>query len=148
MGNKVKEYRLQLKLTQEQLGRRVGIHGASISNIERGDHNPSQGVRRMIADALQMPVDDVFPPQTKATVDEPPKIKPWTLKPGDRVTVARPDKKWTDIDGTILRKARRDCGTVLEVYPFVALVQMDKGYRECWTRQDVADERLRYVAQE
>jgi transcriptional regulator with XRE-family HTH domain len=43
--------RVQLKLTQAQLARRVGTTPSVISRLERGDHEPSTSTLRKIAEA-------------------------------------------------------------------------------------------------
>ncbi len=39
--NKLKEYRAQKGINQQELGRLVGVSRQTISLIERGDYNPS-----------------------------------------------------------------------------------------------------------
>lgn len=54
IGKKVKERRLQLKLTQMGLSRRSGISQATISKIENGLMEPGCIVLKQIAIALEV----------------------------------------------------------------------------------------------
>ncbi len=46
--------------SQRKLGRETGISGAYLSQIERGERNPSPTVAKKIADALGKEFDDLF----------------------------------------------------------------------------------------
>jgi len=60
LGNKVREIRLQHKISQEELGFRVGNSGKQIGRVERGEHNVSTCMIFAIAKAIDVPVKDFF----------------------------------------------------------------------------------------
>lgn len=51
-GNAVRKRRRQLKVSQEELGFRAGLHRTYISQIERGLKSPSLNVISVLAKAL------------------------------------------------------------------------------------------------
>jgi transcriptional regulator with XRE-family HTH domain len=51
-GKKVRQIRLDKKLSQGDIARRLKLHRSYISGIERGVRNPSLGVVEKIAKAL------------------------------------------------------------------------------------------------
>ena len=58
--NKVKEFRSNMNLNQQQLGEIVGASRQTISSIERGDYSPSIVLALKIAHVFQAPVEEVF----------------------------------------------------------------------------------------
>jgi transcriptional regulator with XRE-family HTH domain len=54
LGRAVARRRHELKLTQEQLALRSGLHQRWISNVETGKRNPSYGSLRRLACALDL----------------------------------------------------------------------------------------------
>lgn len=58
--NKVKEFRSNMNLNQQQLGEIVGASRQTISSIERGDYSPSIVLALKIAHVFQVPVEEVF----------------------------------------------------------------------------------------
>ncbi|MBP3398372.1 MAG: helix-turn-helix transcriptional regulator [Erysipelotrichaceae bacterium] len=58
--NKVKEFRTNMNLNQQQLGEIVGASRQTISSIERGDYSPSIVLALKIAHVFQAPVEEVF----------------------------------------------------------------------------------------
>jgi transcriptional regulator with XRE-family HTH domain len=59
-GFAVRTRREELKLTQEELAERVGIHRTYLSNIERGTRNPSLVNIDKIAATLAMSLSELF----------------------------------------------------------------------------------------
>ena len=59
-GKRIQFLRLSAKITQEALATSVGVTTESISNIERGIYGPSFDTLQKIAEALQLPVRDLF----------------------------------------------------------------------------------------
>lgn len=57
---KIKEYRVQKNLTQEQLSERVGVRRETIVFLEQGKYNPSLKLALGIARELKVPVDELF----------------------------------------------------------------------------------------
>ena len=58
--NKLKEYRAQKGINQQELGKLVGVSRQTISLIERGDYNPSITLCRKLAKLLDVSVEDIF----------------------------------------------------------------------------------------
>lgn len=61
MGNRLKEYRLKLKVSQEELAEKSGISRATISAIENNlNRNTTTKTLDKIASALGTTVDQIF----------------------------------------------------------------------------------------
>ena len=58
IGEKVREYRRQKGLSQEQLGELVGFSQSKISKIECGDWDSLSDLR-LIAKALEVPIEEL-----------------------------------------------------------------------------------------
>lgn len=58
-GNKVREKRLELKLSQEELADKVGVHRTYIGMIERGEQNITLLNIRKIAKALKIELEEL-----------------------------------------------------------------------------------------
>lgn len=58
--NKLKEYREDLKVNQQEFGKMVGVSRQTISLIERGDYSPSVTLALKIASVLKVSVEDIF----------------------------------------------------------------------------------------
>jgi putative transcriptional regulator len=58
--NHVKEYRQKLELTQEELGRRVGVSRQSIISIEQGRYVPSLPLALKLSQVFSCPTDVLF----------------------------------------------------------------------------------------
>ena len=59
--NHIRELRFrQGEMTQAELGRRIGMTRQSVIAIERGRYSPSLETAFRIANALGVPLDDVF----------------------------------------------------------------------------------------
>ncbi len=59
-GNKVRERRLKLGLSQEELASRAGIHRTYIGMIERAEKNITLANIEKIAKALEISLDDLM----------------------------------------------------------------------------------------
>ena len=57
LGKKIKEERIKLGLTQEELGERIDSTGAYIGQIERGERNASMAKIVLIAEELKVSID-------------------------------------------------------------------------------------------
>lgn len=57
IGNRIKKYREQSSLTQEQVAEVAGISQKHLSRIEKGHHNPRFDMIIQIANALNVPTD-------------------------------------------------------------------------------------------
>ena len=54
LGKKIKERRLSLGLTQEQLAERIGVGCKHLSRIELGQHNPSYTMMLKLSSVLDL----------------------------------------------------------------------------------------------
>lgn len=59
-GKKVREIRLEKKLSQGKLAKILGVHPTYISGIERGLRNPSLITLEKIAKALNVKIDELI----------------------------------------------------------------------------------------
>jgi transcriptional regulator with XRE-family HTH domain len=59
-GKRVKELRIQNKLTQEQLAQKTGLHKNYIGMVERGERNPSLINIQIIANGLEVTISEFF----------------------------------------------------------------------------------------
>lgn len=60
LGNSIKQYRNNLKVSQEELGALSGLDRTYISGIERGIRNPSFTALVILAEALQLTMAELF----------------------------------------------------------------------------------------
>lgn len=58
--NKLKVYRAILGVNQQEMGSLVGVSRQTISQIERGDYNPSVSLALKIAKVCGVTVEDIF----------------------------------------------------------------------------------------
>jgi transcriptional regulator with XRE-family HTH domain len=59
-GAAVRQHRLLVRLSQEELADRAGLDRTYVSGIERGRRNPSLRILQNISDALGVDLDVVF----------------------------------------------------------------------------------------
>lgn len=59
-GNKVRERRAELGLSQEELASRAGVHRTYIGMIERAEKNITLGNIEKISKALKLNLDDLM----------------------------------------------------------------------------------------
>lgn len=59
-GNKVRERRIALNLSQEQLASRAGVHRTYVGMIERAEKNITLGNIQKIAKALELSLDKLM----------------------------------------------------------------------------------------
>lgn len=69
VGKKINYYRKKSKMTQKELGEKVGVKHNTVSDYERGKISPEQNVLFAISDVFDIRVDDLFP-QKKNTTNE------------------------------------------------------------------------------
>ena len=60
VANRIKEYRQEQGLTQDDLARAVGVSRQSINAIERGRYVPSLSLALKFARLFACPTDDLF----------------------------------------------------------------------------------------
>jgi putative transcriptional regulator len=60
MGNRIKEIRTKLGLTQEELAKKVGVRRETIVFLEQGKYNPSLKLAHDVAKSLKTTIDKLF----------------------------------------------------------------------------------------
>jgi putative transcriptional regulator len=60
MQTKIKEYRIRLSMTQEDLAIKVGVRRETIVFLEQGKYNPSLRLAHDVALTLHVRIDDLF----------------------------------------------------------------------------------------
>lgn len=68
--NRVRQYRLAAGMTQDALARAARCTTQTIYNIERRGSTPRLGLALRIAQVLDAPLEDVFPPEGNAEESE------------------------------------------------------------------------------
>jgi len=71
VGARIREYRKRSRLTQKELGEKVGVKHNTISSYENGTNEAEQEILFSIAEVLNVSVNDFFP----STENEHPEIK-------------------------------------------------------------------------
>jgi transcriptional regulator with XRE-family HTH domain len=61
MGNRLKEIRFFGSIKQCELALRAGVPQATLSRIEIGWIQPNEQHKKRLAEALKLPVGDIFP---------------------------------------------------------------------------------------
>lgn len=61
VGSKIKEYRQRNKMTQKELGEKIGVAHNTISQYESGEKTLGQDALFMLADIFGVSIDDFFP---------------------------------------------------------------------------------------
>lgn len=64
VGNKIRKFRKEKKMTQKTLGEKIGVKDNTISSYESGTNEASLDVLYKISKILEHPIDDFFPPTT------------------------------------------------------------------------------------
>ncbi len=67
MKNKIKQYRVERKLSQAELGILVNVSRQAINAVETGKHDPSLLLAFKIAHVFNMNIEDIFDPKDKLT---------------------------------------------------------------------------------
>lgn len=62
VGEQIRKFRLLKGLTQKELGLKVGVKHNTISSYESGTNEPEQNILFALAKALDISIDDFFPP--------------------------------------------------------------------------------------
>ena len=78
-GQHIRYLRRLRSLTQEEVAHRAGVHVTYLSGIERGVRNPSLKNIRAIAEALGVPMGELFAPEP--VVSEPLSPEPVVSEP-------------------------------------------------------------------
>lgn len=100
IGEKIRGYRNQQKLSQEQLGTMIGVTFQQVQKYEKGINRLSGSRLQMVADIFKVPVSDLFPPTTRNG-------KKKDLSNVDRVIATRDGMKLVDSFATIKNETMR-----------------------------------------
>lgn len=80
VGERIKHYRKLNKMTQKELGMRIGVKHNTISGYESGTNEPEQNILFAIADVFGISINDLFPSTTTKEVSNlillPKSVKP------------------------------------------------------------------------
>ena len=60
IGKRIKQYRLEKQLSQEELGARISVTRKHLSKIELGNRAPTLDLLILIANALEVSADDLL----------------------------------------------------------------------------------------
>ena len=69
IGKRIKKLRLSKKLTQKQLGEKIGRSTESIKKYESGEITPPWNVVERIAEALNVPFNELVPDNSQEAID-------------------------------------------------------------------------------
>lgn len=69
VGGRIRYYRKKLKLTQDELGQKIGVKHNTISDYERGHTSPEQDALFELSDIFGIRIDDLFPQRNEGTDD-------------------------------------------------------------------------------
>ena len=90
VGMKIKEFRKNIKLTQQDLADLVGVKNSAISNYEQGIRIPKRDFLFRVANALGVSIDEFFPIQseeTSSTLSEINKISSQLEEPRQKIVL-------------------------------------------------------------
>ncbi len=60
MKNKIKDLRIKLGITQEELAQKAGVRRETIIFLEQGKYNPSLNLAHDVAKSLKTSIDKLF----------------------------------------------------------------------------------------
>ncbi len=60
MKNKIKDLRIKLGITQEELAQKAGVRRETIIFLEQGKYNPSLNLAYEVAKSLKTTIDKLF----------------------------------------------------------------------------------------
>jgi putative transcriptional regulator len=60
MNNDIKELRVKLNMTQDELAKKAGVRRETIVFLEQGKYNPSLKLAHDVAKALKTSIDKLF----------------------------------------------------------------------------------------
>lgn len=84
LGERVRAFRKQHGLTQEEMAFRCGMHASHITLLENGNRNPTLETLERLAEGMEIPLTDLLDyekePQTKCYDETTNKILAYVLK--------------------------------------------------------------------
>ncbi len=84
LGERIKEARLALGLTQESLAERVGVVPQTISKWERNESQPDVPLLSSLADVLELSLDRLFGRRSARWADAETALTAWLLPKGEK----------------------------------------------------------------
>ena len=60
MKNRIKEYRMQFKMTQQQLSEKVKVSSRTIISLEKGQFSPSLMLAYRIASVFNLTIEELY----------------------------------------------------------------------------------------
>lgn len=72
LGQRVREARTRLGVSQEELAHRAGLHRTYVGSVERGERNISVGSLFTLADVLEVRATTLLPSDFEREPREPP----------------------------------------------------------------------------
>ena len=69
IGKRIRKYRKNMKLTQDELAEKLNTSKGTISNYETGYRSPRQDDLFLLAEVLRVSIDDLFPPREDKVVE-------------------------------------------------------------------------------
>ena len=69
IGKRIRKYRKDMKLTQDELAKKLNTSKGTISNYETGYRSPRQDDLFLLAEVLKINIDDLFPPREDNEID-------------------------------------------------------------------------------
>lgn len=75
LGDVVRQRRLALNLSQEELANRASVHRTYLSDIERGARNITITVLTRLADALELKISRLFRLTEQQNIERPAKVR-------------------------------------------------------------------------
>ena len=78
VGGRIKQFRKQRKLTQKELGEKIGVKHNTISSYEKGTNEPEQDIMFRLADVLGVSINDFFPYENEVSFNT---VKQYTYYP-------------------------------------------------------------------
>ena len=100
IGEKIRGYRNQLKLSQQDLGEMIGVTFQQVQKYEKGVNRLSGSRLQQVADIFKVPVAELFPPAMRGGRKK-------ELSSVDRVVATRDGMKLVDSFVTIKNETMR-----------------------------------------
>ena len=69
IGKRIRKYRKDMKITQDELAKKLNTSKGTISNYETGYRSPRQDDLFLLAEVLNINIDDLFPPREDNKID-------------------------------------------------------------------------------
>ena len=84
IGKRIRKYRKDMKLTQDELAKKLNTSKGTISNYETGYRSPRQDDLFLLAEVLNINIDDLFPPR------EDNKIETYNIPVVSKISAGEP----------------------------------------------------------